>query len=120
MVLDVRSIDRESFNFLRPPVGCECATKATRRAVRHARVSAIMSTITIDEIERDPRNFVHRMEAGELLLVVNGTRPVAEIKPVPQFATGCRPFGLCAGQFVVPAGFDDPLPPGILEEFDEA
>ena len=79
-----------------------------------------MSTITIDEIERDPQAFVHRIEAGELLLVVNGTRPVAEIKPVSQLATGCRPYGLCVGQFVIPAGFDDPLPLEILEEFNGA
>ena len=29
-----------------------------------------------------------------------------------------RPFGLCAGEFVVPDDFDDPLPDHIIEEFE--
>ena len=29
-----------------------------------------------------------------------------------------RPYGLCAGQFVVPDDFDAPLPDEILAEFD--
>lgn len=29
-----------------------------------------------------------------------------------------RPIGLCAGEFIVPADFDDPLPPDILDAFE--
>ena len=29
-----------------------------------------------------------------------------------------RPFGLCAGEFTVPAGFDEPLPEEILSAFE--
>ena len=29
-----------------------------------------------------------------------------------------RPVGLCAGEFIVPADFDDPLPPDILDAFE--
>jgi hypothetical protein len=29
-----------------------------------------------------------------------------------------RPFGLCAGEFTVPADFDDPLPEDILRDFE--
>ena len=29
-----------------------------------------------------------------------------------------RPFGLCAGDFVVPDDFDDPLPETILKSFE--
>ncbi len=29
-----------------------------------------------------------------------------------------RPFGLCAGEFVVPDDFDDPLPEDILRDFE--
>lgn len=79
-----------------------------------------MSTITVDEIERDLQAFLRRVEVGELLLVVKGTRAVAEIKPVPVAAAARRPFGLCAGQFVVPADFDEPLPEAVLEEFERA
>lgn len=82
-----------------------------------------MSTITVDEIERDLQAFLNRMEAGELLLVVKGTRAVAEIKPVPVSAAApaaLRPYGLAAGLFVTPDDFDAPLPEEILEEFERA
>ena len=29
-----------------------------------------------------------------------------------------RPFGLCAGEFVVPDDFDDPLPDHVLDAFE--
>ena len=29
-----------------------------------------------------------------------------------------RPFGLCAGEFVVPDDFDDPLPDDVLDAFE--
>jgi hypothetical protein len=29
-----------------------------------------------------------------------------------------RPYGLCAGEFVVPDDFDDPLPENIIAEFE--
>ena len=29
-----------------------------------------------------------------------------------------RPYGLCAGEFTVPADFNDPLPVEILREFE--
>ena len=83
--------------------------------VRLERVSSavyngLMSTISIQEIERDPTAFLHRIEGGESLLVTRDNLPIAEIRPVPSSTNGPRPFGLCAGDFVVPDGFDDPLP----------
>ncbi len=77
-----------------------------------------MSTISIQEIQRDPLAFLNRVEAGEAFLVVRDDRPVAEVKPVPAPGFQPRPFGLCAGQFRVPADFDQPLPESILEEFE--
>lgn len=56
-----------------------------------------MSTISVQDIQRNPLAFVRRVEAGESLLVVSGERPLAEIRPVPAPATLQRPFGLCAG-----------------------
>ena len=29
-----------------------------------------------------------------------------------------RPFGLCAGEFIVPDDFNDPLPEQVLKEFE--
>lgn len=77
-----------------------------------------MSSISVQEIERDPGAFVRRMEAGEPLVVVRDACPLAEVRPVPARAIQLRPFGLCAGSFTVPADFDQSLPDEILKEFE--
>jgi antitoxin (DNA-binding transcriptional repressor) of toxin-antitoxin stability system len=79
-----------------------------------------MSSITLSQIQQDPLGFVRRVEAGESMLIVEGSRPLAEIKPVAGLSAGQRPYGKAAGEFIVPANFDAPLPEGILREFEEA
>jgi antitoxin (DNA-binding transcriptional repressor) of toxin-antitoxin stability system len=77
-----------------------------------------MSTISVQDIQRDPLAFLRRVEAGESLIVTQGERPVAEIRPLAGTMSETRPYGLCAGQFVTPSGFDQPLPPDILNDFN--
>ena len=77
-----------------------------------------MSTITIHDIERDPHGFLQRVEAGETFLVLRDNHPVAEVKPVTNHTCKTRPYGLAAGEFAVPADFDEPLPESMLEEFE--
>jgi antitoxin (DNA-binding transcriptional repressor) of toxin-antitoxin stability system len=79
-----------------------------------------MSTITVQDIQCDPLTFVQRIEAGEAFLVVRGERPLAEVRPLVTATDQPRPFGLCAGQFAVPADFDRSLPDDILKEFEGA
>jgi hypothetical protein len=43
-----------------------------------------------------------------------------EFMPAESPATMLRPFGLCAGEFIVPANFNDPLPDAMLAEFEGA
>ena len=74
----------------------------------------------MQDIRRDPLAFLQRVEAGESFLVVRGEQPLAEVRPVPAPGAAPRPFGLCAGQFTVPADFDRPLPEEILKEFEGA
>jgi len=69
-----------------------------------------MSTISVQEIQRDPADFLHRLAAGEAILVLDGERPVAEVKPLAAHASSQRPWGLAAGEFTVPDDFDSPLP----------
>ena len=71
-----------------------------------------MTTVNLSEIERDLAGYLHRVQAGETLLVLEADQPLAEIKPVPNLNVPKRkprPFGLCKGDFVVPDNFDDPL-----------
>ncbi len=79
-----------------------------------------MGTISVQDIERDPQAFLQRIEAGEAFIVVQGERPLAEVRPIEATVAQPRPFGLCAGRFTVPADFDHPLPDGILKEFEGA
>jgi len=78
----------------------------------------MIKTISIQEIQKHPHEFLRRVEAGEALIVVRDNRPVAEIKPILATSDQPRPVGLCAGQFFVPADFDAPLPEEILREFE--
>ena len=77
-----------------------------------------MNIISVQEIQQDPLGCIRRVEAGETLVVVRDEHPVAEIKPVAARGRQPRPFGLCAGEFAVPADFDQPLPESILREFE--
>ena len=77
-----------------------------------------MSIISVQDIQRDLLTFLQRVEAGESFLVVRGEQPLAEVRPVAAPVAQPRPFGLCAGQFIVPADFDRPLPDDILKEFE--
>lgn len=78
-----------------------------------------MTTITPEELGREPLHLLERVEAGERIRIVRGTRVVAEFAPVsPAGRLGQRPFGLAAGQFRLPDDFDAPLPEDLLREFD--
>jgi antitoxin (DNA-binding transcriptional repressor) of toxin-antitoxin stability system len=79
-----------------------------------------MSTISVQDLQRDLLAFLRRVEAGESFLVVRGEQPLAEVRPVPVPVAQPRPFGLCAGRFTVPPDFDQPLPDEILKEFEGA
>ena len=55
--------------------------------------------------------------SGETIVVYQGERPVAEIRPLME-TEKLRPVGLAAGEFVVPDDFDDPLPDELLDAFE--
>ena len=83
-----------------------------------ARYNTNMSTVSLQDLQQDPAALLDRVEAGEHLVVVRGGRPVAELRPYPAARPGPRPFGLCAGEFVVPDDFDAPLPDDVLRGFE--
>jgi len=79
-----------------------------------------MSRVSVQDIQSDPQSLLRRTEAGESLLVVCGERALAEVRPLPVTNPQPRPYGLCSGQFTVPADFDQPLAEGVLDEFEGA
>lgn len=77
-----------------------------------------MSTVSLQELERDPAGLLSRVEAGESIVLTRDDRPVAELRPVAKQPRAPRPFGLAAGQFTVPDDFDAPLPDDVLRDFE--
>lgn len=77
-----------------------------------------MIWVSVEEIQRDLSAYLQRVEAGETLVIVQAGQPVAEVKPIVSGAKALRPFGLCAGEFIVPDDFDVPLPEDILKAFE--
>jgi antitoxin (DNA-binding transcriptional repressor) of toxin-antitoxin stability system len=73
--------------------------------------------VSVEEIEKDPREYLHRVLDGETVIVYENDRAVAEMRPLTQRA-GKRPIGLAKGDFVVPDDFNDPLPEAELELFE--
>lgn len=73
--------------------------------------------VSVDEIEQDLSAYLFRVETGETFIITESGHPRAELKPL-QLSKDMRPFGLCAGEFVVPEDFDDPLPEHILRGFE--
>jgi antitoxin (DNA-binding transcriptional repressor) of toxin-antitoxin stability system len=76
-----------------------------------------MLNITIDEIQRDPLKYLRQVEAGETLVIFRADQAIAELKPIAKNKQ-LRPFGLCAGEFTVPADFDTSLPEDLLSAFE--
>jgi antitoxin (DNA-binding transcriptional repressor) of toxin-antitoxin stability system len=72
---------------------------------------------TLEQVENGAAEYFHRVIGGETIVVYQGERPIAEIRPMTETET-LRPVGLAAGKFIVPDDFDDPLPDEILDAFE--
>ena len=77
-----------------------------------------MLQVSIDEVQRNLLAYLHRVEAGDTVIILKGGKPVAEMKPFATNTDKWRPFGLCAGEFTVPEDFDEPLPEQMIEEYE--
>jgi len=77
-----------------------------------------MVTVRREDIESELTNVLARVERGETVLILRGEEPFAEVRPVPTRQSGLRPFGLAAGQFIVPDDFDTPLASDVLALFE--
>lgn len=77
-----------------------------------------MTTVSVEEIQRDLQSYLDRVAAGETLIVVRHQEPIAELRPATEQAQSPRPFGLCAGEFTVPTDFDAALPEEVLSGFE--
>jgi len=79
-----------------------------------------MNAVDLSDFLLNPTAFLGRVVAGECLVISRDGQPIAELRPVaPAPVVTRRPFGLAAGQFVVPPEFDEPLPEDVLRSFEE-
>lgn len=76
-----------------------------------------MTSVTVDEIQRDPAKYLRQVEAGEAFVILQADKIIAELRPVTS-RDQLRPSGLCAGKFTVPDDFDAPLPDDFLAAFE--
>jgi antitoxin (DNA-binding transcriptional repressor) of toxin-antitoxin stability system len=82
-----------------------------------------MVKVDLKDIERDLTGYLGRVQSGETVVVMQADKPVAQIQRVSETDAAepkapQRPFGLCAGEFTVPADFDAPLPDELLRDFE--
>ncbi len=77
-----------------------------------------MIQVSAEEIQRDLFTYLQRVEAGETVVIVRAGQAVAEVKPIVPRTKTLRPFGLCAGEFIVPDDFDAPLAEDVLNAFE--
>jgi hypothetical protein len=54
-----------------------------------------MVNITVDEIQRDPSKYLLQVAAGEIFLILQADKAIAELRPINN-SKKLRPFGLCA------------------------
>lgn len=79
---------------------------------------ATLAQVSVDAIQHDLLTYLRLVESGETFIILKEGKPVAELKPVVIEPLELRPFGLCAGEFVVPDDFDAPLPVEVLSGFE--
>ena len=66
---------------------------------------ASMSTISLQDLQRDPAGLLDRVEAGEHLVVSREGRPVAELRPIDvQEEHAVGPRGACRRRLAVDCG----------------
>ena len=77
-----------------------------------------MTIVDVDKVKLNFSSYLQIVEAGETVVIADHNKPVAELRP-PSIGGGIsRPFGLCAGEFVVPEDFDVPLPEELVSLFE--
>jgi prevent-host-death family protein len=77
-----------------------------------------MDTVNLYEAKTNLSQLVERAARGEEIIIAKAGRPLARLVPLAR-RTAPRPLGLLAGEVEIGADFDDPLPDGFRQAFEE-
>jgi prevent-host-death family protein len=76
-------------------------------------------TVTLDDARnRFPQLLERVLNGAEEVIIAEAGTPVARLVPVPAQATRRQP-GSARGQVVIAPDFDAPLPPDVLDAFEQ-
>lgn len=74
--------------------------------------------LTVHEAQANLAKHIACLQPGDRIILFHQDLPVAEILPIDSRSNEPRPVGLGKGLAEVPDSFFDPLPAGVLNEFD--
>ena len=77
-----------------------------------------MIKVAIEDLEKNIPFILKHIEAGDPFLILKGQRPLGEFRPLHPPSLTLRPYGLCAGDFIVPEDFNQSLPEDIIREYE--
>ena len=72
--------------------------------------------VNIHDAKTHLSKLLQRAVQGEEIVIAKSGKPIARLVAIEPSTP--RKLGSAAGDFVVPADFDDPLPEAILAEFE--
>jgi prevent-host-death family protein len=73
-------------------------------------------TVNVHEAKTHLSRLLDRVAHGDEITIAKAGKPVARLVPVAP--VGERRLGIDAGRVIVSEDFDDPLPDGILTDFE--
>ncbi|MDA1141755.1 MAG: type II toxin-antitoxin system Phd/YefM family antitoxin [Planctomycetota bacterium] len=77
-----------------------------------------MDHVELGDLKKDLDHYFQMVKNDETIVVTDQHKKIVELRPLSLSNKSPRPFALCKGEFTVPDDFDDPLPEGIIEEFE--
>ena len=77
----------------------------------------VVKRVNIHEAKTHLSRFLAELKPGEVLVLCNRNRPVAELWTLKKKSVGKPRIGVAKGEFTVPDSFFEPLPDEILKAF---
>ncbi|CAG0991839.1 hypothetical protein ARNL5_03298 [Anaerolineae bacterium] len=74
--------------------------------------------MTVGEAQAEFLALLKQVRQGDEVIIAQDGKPIARVVPVAASAVRRQP-GTAAGQVVMHADFDEPLPPDILDDFEK-